>query len=96
MRTEVWIIIGIIAYALFMVCHGFSNFRATSKSSESFFNADRGVNSFVLVCTTAISVYSGLSYYGYPASTYANGIGYVAAAGCAVSGLLFCLMGYRI
>lgn len=96
MKAEVWIILGIIAYAIFMVCHGFSNFKQTSKSAESFFNADRGVSSFVLVCTTAISVYSGLSYYGYPSSTYTNGIGYVAAAGCAVSGLLFCLMGYRI
>ena len=27
---------------------------------------------------------------------YSGGIGYLAAAGCAVSGLLFCLIGYRI
>ena len=61
MSSTVWIIIGIFAYALFMVWHGFSNFRETSKSAESFFNADRGVTPFVLICTTAISVYSGLS-----------------------------------
>ena len=96
MRTEYWIIIGILLYAAFMVFHGFSNFRQTSKSAESFFNADRGVSSFVLVCTTAISVYSGLSYYGYPSGVYSGGIGYLAAAGCAVSGLLFCLIGYRL
>lgn len=96
MRTEYWIVIGILCYAAFMVFHGFSNFKQTSKSAESFFNADRGVNSFVLVCTTAISVYSGLSYYGYPSGVYSGGIGYLAAAGCAVSGLLFCLIGYRI
>ena len=70
MRTEYWIVIGILCYAAFMVFHGFSNFKQTSKSAESFFNADRGVNSFVLVCTTAISVYSGLSYYGYPSGVY--------------------------
>ena len=51
MRTEYWIVIGILCYAAFMVFHGFSNFKQTSKSAESFFNADRGVNSFVLVCT---------------------------------------------
>ena len=96
MRAEVWIIIGILCYAAFMVFHGFSNFKNTSKSAESFFNADRGVNSFVLVCTTAISVYSGLSYYGYPSGVYSGGIGYLAAAGCAVSGLLFCVIGYRL
>lgn len=96
MRTEYWMIIGILGYAAFMVFHGFSNFKQTSKSAESFFNADRGVSPFVLICTTAISVYSGLSYYGYPSGVYSGGIGYLAAAGCAVSGLLFCLIGYRI
>lgn len=96
MKAEVWIILGIIAYAIFMVSHGFSNFKQTSKSAESFFNADRGVSSFVLVCTTSISIYSGLSYYGYPSATYVGGIGYVAAAGCAVTGLFFCLIGYRL
>lgn len=36
MRTEYWIVIGILCYAAFMVFHGFSNFKQTSKSAESF------------------------------------------------------------
>ena len=96
MSSTVWIIIGIFAYALFMVWHGFSNFRETSKSAESFFNADRGVTPFVLICTTAISVYSGLSYYGYPSSIYRFGIGYFAGCGCAITAFLFCIIGYRL
>lgn len=96
MSVTTWIIIGIFAYAAFMVFHGFSNFRQTSKSAESFFNADRGVGSFVLICTTAISVYSGLSYYGYPSSMYRFGIGYFAGTGCAICAFLFCLLGYRL
>ena len=96
MSSTVWIIIGIFAYALFMVWHGFSNFRETSKSAESFFNADRGVTPFVLICTTAISVYSGLSYYGYPSSIYRFGIGYFAGCGCAITAFLFCIVGYRL
>lgn len=52
------------------------------------------MSSFALVCTTAISVYSGLAYYGYPSGVYSGG-GYLTA-GCDISGLLFCVMGYRI
>lgn len=96
MSSTTWIIIGIFAYAAFMVFHGFSNFKQTSKSAESFFNADRGVSPFVLICTTAISVYSGLSYYGYPSSIYKFGIGYFAGCGCAITAFLFCIVGYRL
>ncbi|MCI8645191.1 MAG: sodium:solute symporter family protein [Firmicutes bacterium] len=96
MSSVTWIIIGILAYALFMVFHGFSNFKQTSKSAESFFNADRGVSPFVLICTTAISVYSGLSYYGYPSSIYKFGIGYFAGCGCAITAFMFCIVGYRL
>lgn len=96
MSATAWIIIGILAYAAFMVWHGFSNFRQTSKSAESFFNADRGVSSFVLVCTTAISVFSGLTYYGYPSSMYRFGIGYFTGTGCGVIALCFCTIGFRL
>lgn len=96
MSAYAWICVGIIAYAIFMVVHGMSNFRSTSKSAESFFNADRGVSSFMLVCTTLISAYSGLSYYGYPAQSYSNGIGYLVSGGCAITALLFCVIGYRL
>lgn len=96
MTNSHMIALGIVCYALFMVSHGMVNFKKTSKSAESFFNADRGVSSFVLVCTTAISVYSGLSYYGYPSSSFANGVGYAVSAGCAVSALMFCAIGYRL
>ena len=96
MSATTWIIFGIFAYALFMVFHGFSNFKQTSKSAESFFNADRGVSPFVLICTTAISVYSGLSYYGYPSSIYRFGIGYFAGCGVAITAFMFCLVGYRL
>ena len=90
------IIAGIILYALFMVFHGFSSFKATSKNSEAFFTADRGVSSFVLVATTAISVFSGLSYYGYPAALYRDGIGYFVGTGGCAAGFMFVVVGYRL
>lgn len=96
MNATTWIIIGVMAYAAFMVFHGFSNFKATSKSAESFFNADRGVSSIVLVATTAISVFSGLTYYGYPSSIYRFGMGYFAGTGMGVCALCFCTIGFRL
>ena len=36
MSASVWIIIGILIYATFMVVQGFYSFKETSKSSEAF------------------------------------------------------------
>ena len=83
-------------YGVFMVVQGMSNFRKTSGSTETFLAADRGVNPFMLVCSTAVSVFSGLTYYGWPSSVYKQGVGYVTGLGAFCTGLLFCLMGYRL
>lgn len=83
-------------YGIFMVYQGLSNYKKTSGSTETFYNADRGVNSFMLVCSTAVSVFSGLSYYGWPASSYKLGIGYITGLGAFCTGLLFALLGYRL
>ena len=83
-------------YGIFMVYQGLSNYKKTSESTETFYNADRGVNSFMLVCSTAVSVFSGLSFYGWPASSYKLGIGYVTGLGAFCTGLLFALLGYRL
>lgn len=96
MSVSAWIIVGLVLYACFMTYHGMSMFKATSKSQETFFTADRGVSPFVLLCTTIISIFSGLSYYGIPAAIYRNGIGYFAATGGCVAGLLFVVLGYRL
>ena len=53
-------------YGVFMVIQGLANYRKTSGSTETFYNADRGVNTFMLVCSTAVSVFSGLAFYGWP------------------------------
>ncbi|MDV2887520.1 sodium:solute symporter family protein, partial [Alkalihalophilus pseudofirmus] len=71
-------------------------FKATSNSSEAFFTADRGVNPFVLLATTAISVFSALAFYGVPAAIYREGIGYFSNTGGMIAGLLFVIIGYRL
>jgi len=83
-------------YGIFMIIQGMSGFKKTSGSTETFYNADRGVNSFMLVCSTAVSVFSGLSYYGWPSAAYKMGVGYISGLGAFCTGLLFALLGYRL
>ncbi|NGP46650.1 sodium:solute symporter family protein [Bacillaceae bacterium SIJ1] len=96
MGVDQLIVVGILLYSGVLVYHGFRSFKETSKSSESFFTADRGVNPFVLLATTAISVFSALAFYGAPAALYRDGIGFFANTGGMVAGLLFVVIGYRI
>lgn len=84
------------AYGIFMIIQGLSNYRKTSGSTETFYNADRGVNTFMLVCSTAVSVFSGLAFYGWPSSSYKLGVGYVSGLGAFCVGLEFAVIGYRL
>ncbi|MEN1969835.1 sodium:solute symporter family protein [Lentibacillus sp. N15] len=96
MDANVLIIIGVLIYGAILVSHGFRSFKATSKSSEAFFTADRGINPLVLLATTAISVFSALAFYGVPAAIYREGIGYLSNTGGMIAGLLFVVIGYRL
>ncbi|MCK3658685.1 sodium:pantothenate symporter [Pasteurellaceae bacterium Pebbles2] len=96
MNPTIWIILGIGIYAIFIIAHGFGSFKSTSKDSESFFMAGRGINPFVLLCTTAISVFSALAFYGVPASIYRDGIGFFSNTGGMIAGLMFAAIGYRL
>lgn len=90
------IIFGMLFYSVFIVWHGFRSFKKTSASAEKFFTADRGINPFVLMCTTAISVFSALAFYGVPAAIYREGVGYYSNTGGMIAGLLFVVLGYRL
>ncbi len=92
----VLIIVGMLIYSGFVIFHGTRSFKSTSDSAEKFFTADRGINPFILMCTTAISVFSALAFYGVPAALYRYGIGYYSNTGGMVAGLMFVVMGYRL
>lgn len=96
MKPAVFIALGILVYAVFIVWHGFRSFKSTSESSEKFFTADRGLNPFVLLCTTSISVFSALAFYGAPSGIYRDGIGFYSNTGGMVAGLMFVIIGYRL
>ena len=90
------IILGMLIYSGFVIYHGTRSFKKTSSSAEKFFTADRGINPFILMCTTAISVFSALAFYGVPAALYRDGIGYYSNTGGMIAGLMFVAMGYRL
>ena len=96
MNASILIALGILIYAIFIVAHGFRSFKSTSESSEKFFTADRGLNPFVLLCTTSISVFSALAFYGAPSGIYKDGIGFYSNTGGMVAGLMFVILGYRL
>lgn len=96
MNPAVLISLGILVYAVFIVWHGFRSFKSTSESSEKFFTADRGLNPFVLLCTTSISVFSALAFYGAPAGIYKDGIGFYSNTGGMIAALMFVALGYRL
>ena len=81
------------AYGSFMIIQGLANYRQISGSTETFYNADRGVSTFMLVCSTAVSVFSGLAFYGWPSSAYSMGVGYTAGMGAFCVGLEFAVIG---
>lgn len=96
MTASMWIVVGVLIYAAFMVIQGMSSYKSVSGSESEFYQAGKGVGSFVLLCTTAISVFSGLSYYGYPAAIYRDGVGFYSGTGGYICGLLFVVLGYRL
>ncbi len=63
---------------------------------QKFFTADRGLNPFVLLCTTSISVFSALAFYGAPSGIYKDGIGFYSNTGGMVAALMFVVVGYRL
>lgn len=92
----IFTIVGLLAYALFMIIMGVKSYLSSKNTTENFYSADRGVNSFMLLCSTAISVFSGLTYYGYPASLYKDGIGFISGLGAFCAGPMFVILGYRL
>ena len=49
-----------------------------------------------MLCTTSISVFSALAFYGAPAGIYRDGIGFYSNTGGMVAGLMFVILGYRL
>lgn len=67
-----------------------------NNDAEQYYAAGRGVGNLALLATVAMSIFSGLTYYGYPASIYKFGVGYLSGNGGYITALMFCTIGYRL
>ena len=67
-----------------------------NNNAEQYYAAGRGVSNLALLATVAMSIFSGLTYYGYPGSVYKEGVGYLSGTGGYITALMFCTIGYRL
>ena len=67
-----------------------------NNNAEEYYAAGRGISNLALLATVAMSIFSGLSYYGYPSSIYKFGVGYLSGTGGYITALMFCTIGYKL
>lgn len=90
------IVIGLLIYVVILLWDGIRRVFGGNKTAEEYYSANRGVGSLALLATVAMSIFSGLSYYGYPSSIYRFGIGFLSGNGGYITALMFCTIGYRL
>lgn len=93
--SNILIVVGLLCYVGILLFDGIKRF-FVNDTAEKYYQADRGLGSFALLCTVAMSIFSGLSYYGYPSSVYRDGVGFLSGNGGYIPALLFCTIGYRL
>lgn len=93
---NILMIIGLMIYCIFICTEGMFQ-RKTTKTTEGLFSGNRGIGSFAMLCTLAMSMFSGLTYNGFPAAAYRTGIGYMSPVGGAIGqSIIIVILGYRL
>lgn len=95
MNSSVLIIVGLAIYIVILLWDGIRRL-FKNNDAETYYTANRGVGNLALLATVAMSIFSGLSIYGYPSAIYANGVGHLSGNGGYVTALMFCTIGYKL
>lgn len=93
--SNILIIVGLLIYIVVLLWDGIRRL-FKNNDAETYYTANRGIGNLALLATVAMSIFSGLSYYGYPASIYKLGIGHLSGNGGYITALMFCTIGYRL
>lgn len=94
--TNILMVIGLTIYCIFICTEGMFQ-RKTTKTTEGLYSSNRGIGSFAMLCTLAMSMFSGLTYNGFPAAAYRTGIGYMSPVGGAIGqSIIIVILGYRL
>ena len=95
MNSNVLIVVGLAVYIVILLWDGIRRL-FKNNDAETYYTANRGVGNLALLATVAMSIFSGLSIYGYPSSIYANGVGHLSGNGGYITALMFCTIGYKL
>lgn len=95
MNSNILIIVGLVVYIVILLWDGIRRL-FKNNNAETYYTANRGIGNLALLATVAMSIFSGLSYYGYPSSIYKFGVGYLSGNGGYITALMFCTIGYRL
>ena len=92
----IFMIVGLLIYSCIICSEGLSKFKK-NKDTAALYTASRGVGPLAMVCTMAMSMYSGLTYNGFPATAYNVGIEYISPVGASIGQCIIpVVVGYRL
>ena len=93
---EIGIIAALVIYGIFVAVISVKATQTTSTSGD-YLVAGRNVGAITLLATVTLSIWSALSFYGYGASLYRDGIGYwIGAMGACFVGFFAPTIMYRL
>ena len=89
------IFISVIVYGVICLIIAAKN-RLSESSKSNYFVGGRSFGIVITVCTVVMGIYSGLTFYGFPATLMNGGIFAMAATGFGFVGIAYPLIGYRL
>lgn len=95
MNTGTWIFLAVIIYGIVCLAIAAKN-RLSESSSTNYFVGGRSFGIIITVCTVVMGIYSGLTFYGFPAALMNNGVFILAATGFGFVGIAYPFIGYRM
>lgn len=94
--VQILMICGLLVYFLILSLDGIRNIRGQNNTEQQFMGG-RNIGPLVMMATMAMSMYSGLTYNGFPATAYTQGIAYMAPVGGALGQcIIVVIVGYRL
>lgn len=91
------VIIALVVYGVFVAVISVKASKSTGSSSSEYLVAGRNVGTITLLATVMLSIWSALSFYGYGAALYRDGIGYwIGAMGACFVGFFAPNVMYRL
>lgn len=94
--ASILMLVGLLVYIVIICFEGLSKM-AGNKDTTALYSASKSVGPVAMVATMAMSMYSGLTYNGFPATAYRLGISYIGPVGGSIGqAIIPVVIGYRL